>query len=76
MSDLLAAIDLVKDSRKPFILDVNFADPKMLAMASPFHYHSLESRTNAEVPNVDFFASAFRQTNYKNIKPDKIKQDK
>lgn len=40
-------------------------------MASPYHFRPLEDRCSTELPTVDFFASAYPQSPYKNIKPSK-----
>jgi dihydroorotase-like cyclic amidohydrolase len=42
--DVSKAIAAIYDTGKPLLLDINYADPKYLTMASPFHFMTLQDR--------------------------------
>ena len=54
----------MKETGKPLILDANYADPRMLCMASPFRFQKLEDRKTKDPECADFFASAYKQAKY------------
>jgi hypothetical protein len=55
---------VIEATGKPLFLDINYADPTMLTMASPFRFDSLEARKVKNPEVRDFFASAFHQATY------------
>jgi hypothetical protein len=57
-------LERIERTGKPLLLDVNFADPRMLGMASPFRFATLEERKTEKPEESDFFASAFKQKKF------------